>query len=679
VDEAALMFESVLIANRGEIACRIIRTAKRLGVRTVAVYSDADMDAMHVEMADEAYRLGPAAASESYLNGTRLIEIVRRAGAQAIHPGYGFLAENARFAESCADAGVAFIGPPAAAIRAMGSKSAALDLMSRSGVPVLPGYRGDDQSPEALLEAAKSVGFPLMVKPVAGGGGKGMRIVASEAELGPAIDSSRREAQAAFGDGQLMLERYLERARHVEVQIFADVHGNTLHLYERDCSIQRRHQKIIEEAPAPGLGDALRKQMGAVAVRAAQAIGYVGAGTVEFLLDPEATKKARSRKDPFYFMEMNTRLQVEHPVTEMVLDVDLVEWQLRVACGQSLPSTFGNLVPCGHAVEARIYAEDPARGFLPASGRLIQMRAPAVPGVRIDTGVREGDAVGVHYDPMIAKVIAHGLDREEASRKLGLALKNCQILGVTTNVAYLTRVLGHPAYMAAEIDTGFVERFSGALMRPPASGFDPEVAALAVVLHLALTGPVSATGAAAADRSPWTRLSGFRLNADAVEHLRLRADQETRAFGLTRLANGFTVTSGDKKFACAARINSAGDLDAHIDGRRVRAAVTFDNGRIELWLEGNVHRFILVDPDERRLAAQSGHGHLTAPMPGKIIAVLVEAGAVVARGQPLVTMEAMKMEHTVAAPFDGVVETIRFGVGDLVSEGADLIHLSVWA
>ncbi len=670
------MLESVLIANRGEIACRVIRTAKRLGVRTIAVYSDADIDAMHVELADEAYRLGPAAASESYLNATKLLEIAQRVRAQAIHPGYGFLAENARFAEACAGAGVVFIGPPAEAIRAMGSKSAALELMSQAGVPVLPGYRGGDQSDKALIEAAKSVGFPLIVKPVAGGGGKGMRIVASPAELKPALDSSRREAQAAFGDSDLLLERYLERARHVEVQVFADSHGNTVHLYERDCSIQRRHQKVIEEAPAPGLSDALRERMGSVAVRAAQTIGYVGAGTVEFLLDPDAAKQKKKKSDPFFFMEMNTRLQVEHPVTEMVLDIDLVEWQLRIASGEPLPKTSPQLGPSGHAIEARIYAEDPARGFLPASGRLTHLRAPDGPGLRVDTGVRQGDEIGVHYDPMIAKLVAHGRDRNEAVRRLSRALGGYEILGVTTNIAYLSRIVAHPSYTAADIDTGFVGRFKDALMPLPGSGFEPGHAAVAAILHLVLNGLIPSVRTTGDGRSPWARLRGFRLNADAVEYLRLRAGEEIRVFNLTRSATGMNISCGEEVFACSARINADGILDAHINGRRVRAVATFDHGRIELWLEGNVYRFVLVDPDERRAAAQSGHGHLTAPMPGKIIAVLVEAGAAVTRGQPLVTMEAMKMEHTVAAPFDGVVETVRFGVGDLVNEGADLIHLT---
>ncbi|MDH3315053.1 MAG: acetyl/propionyl/methylcrotonyl-CoA carboxylase subunit alpha [Gammaproteobacteria bacterium] len=673
------MFESVLIANRGEIACRVMGTAERLGIRTIAVYSDADVDALHVELADEAYRLGPAAATESYLNGTRLLEIAKRAGAQAVHPGYGFLAENARFAEACIKAGVVFIGPPAEAIRAMGSKSAALELMSKARVPVLPGYRGGDQSDEALLEAAKSLGFPLMVKPVAGGGGKGMRIVTSTEGFKRAIESSRREALAAFGDGELLLERYLEHARHVEVQVFADTHGNVLHLYERDCSIQRRHQKVIEEAPAPGLSDALRERMGAVAVRAAEAIGYVGAGTVEFLLDPDAANQKKKKSDPFFFMEMNTRLQVEHPVTEMVLGVDLVEWQLRVASGEPLPKTSAELVPSGHAVEARIYAEDPCRGFLPASGRLTHLKTPTGPGVRVDTGVRKGDIIGVHYDPMIAKLIAHGRDRTEAVRRLSRALKGYEILGVTTNVAYLSRIVAHPSYVTADFDTGFVERFRDALMQSQGTEFEAADAAVAAVLYLATKEFFTGKQAAQDNPSPWSRLHGFRLNADAVEHIRLRAGEETRLFTLKRSQGGIDIVCNGEALRCSARFGPNGSFDAHIDGRRVRAAATSDGCLVELWLDGNSHRFTVVDPNERRAGAQSGHGHLTAPMPGKIIAVMVEPGAVVTRGQPLVTMEAMKMEHTVAAPFDGVVETIRFEVGDLVSEGADLIHLTAQA
>ncbi len=667
------MFESVLIANRGEIACRVMRTAKRLGVRTIAVYSDADRDALHVELADEAYLLGPPPAAESYLNANKLLQIAKAAGAQAIHPGYGFLAENAGFAEACAKVGIVFIGPPPDAIRAMGSKSAALELMSKAGVPVLPGYRGKDQSDEALTKAANGIGFPLMVKPTAGGGGKGMRIVTSAAGLKSAIDSSRREAVAAFGDGELLLERYLNRARHVEVQVFADTRGNTVHLYERDCSIQRRHQKVIEEAPAPGLSDALRERIGAVAVRAAESIGYVGAGTVEFLFDPDAAKKKGGSRDPFYFMEMNTRLQVEHPVTEMVLGLDLVEWQLKVASGEPLPKTHSELNLSGHAVEARVYAEDPERGFLPASGRLTHLRTPEGPGVRVDTGVRQGDVIGVHYDPMIAKLIAHGRDRAEAIRRLGRALERYEILGVTTNVAYLSRIVAHPSYAAADIDTGFIERHGQSLRRAEEQNSD---AAVIAVLYLHAHDAIPGQSPLSNTRSPWARLRGFRLNADAFEQVRLRAGEETRAFTLKRSRNEVEIGDGAQLYLCSARVGEDGGFDAHIDGRSVRAAASVAQGQVELWLKGRSHRFELVDPNERRAAAQTGHGHLTAPMPGKIIAVLVEAGAQVSRGQPLVTMEAMKMEHTVAAPFDGVVETIRFGVGDLVSEGADLIHLS---
>ncbi len=462
----------------------------------------------------------------------------------------------------------------------------------------------------------------------------------------------------------------------MEVQVFADTHGNTVHLYERDCSIQRRHQKVIEEAPAPGISDALRERIGAVAVRAAESIGYVGAGTVEFLFDPDAAKKKDGNGDPFYFMEMNTRLQVEHPVTEMVLGLDLVEWQLKVASGEPLPKTHAELNLSGHAVEARVYAEDPERGFLPASGRLTHLRTPEGPGVRVDTGVRKNDVIGVHYDPMIAKLIAHGRDRAEAIRRLGRALEHYEILGVTTNVAYLSRIVSHPAYAAADIDTGFIDRHGESLRLVQKQGLEATEAAAIAVLYLHARDVIPGRSPLTSGRSPWARLRGFRLNADAFEQIRLRADDETRAFTLKASDNGVEIGCGGEVFQCSARVGDDGGLEAHVNGRSVRAAASVAEGQVELWLEGRSHRFELVDPNERRAAAQSGHGHLTAPMPGKIIAVLVEAGAEVSRGQPLVTMEAMKMEHTVAAPFDGVVETIRFGVGDLVSEGADLIHLS---
>jgi 3-methylcrotonyl-CoA carboxylase alpha subunit len=676
--DAPLMFDSLLIANRGEIACRIIRTAKRLGIHTVAVYSDADRDAMHVTLADEAFRLGPAPAAESYLNIPRLIDIAGAAGIDAVHPGYGFLAENPQFAEACQQAGIDFVGPPAAAIRAMGSKSAALDLMSNAGVPVLPGYRGDDQSDEAFRQAAQSIGFPIVVKPVAGGGGKGMRIVEDAAGLDVALVSARREAAAAFGDDNLLLERYLKRARHVEVQIFADRHGNTVHLFERDCSIQRRHQKVMEEAPAPGLSDALRSRMGAVAVRAAQAIGYTGAGTVEFLLQTDAVDDASPAFLPFYFMEMNTRLQVEHPVTEMILGLDLVEWQLKVASGEPLPETSAQLRPWGHAIEARIYAEDPTRAFLPATGRLHHLRVPAgQAGVRVDTGVREGDQISVHYDPLIAKLIAHGADRQEALRRLRGALGNYEILGVANNIALLSRIAAHPAYAEGRLDTAFIERFQKDLQKQSETqAEDARDAALAAVSYLSLDEGGRGTERSAHSYSPWDRLRGFRLNADAADGLRLNAGGEEQSYLIKRSRNGLMIEHEGASWRVSAGIDPDGMLNADIGERHFRARVIRVEDVVHVWMKGRAHAFAVVDPDRRQAASRTAQGHLMAPMPGRIIAVLVEAGTSVVRGQALLTMEAMKMEHTVAAPFDGIVEALRYGVGDLVAEGADLIHIT---
>jgi 3-methylcrotonyl-CoA carboxylase alpha subunit len=672
-----LMFDSLLIANRGEIACRIIRTARRLGIRTIAVYSDADREAMHVALADEAFRLGPAAAAESYLNIPRLIDIAGAAGIDAVHPGYGFLAENPQFAEACQQADIAFVGPPAAAIRAMGSKSAALELMSNAGVPVLPGYRGDDQSDEALRLGARSSGFPLVVKPVAGGGGKGMRIVEDAAGLDAALVSARREATSAFGDGSLLLERYLKRARHVEVQIFADKHGNTVHLFERDCSIQRRHQKVMEETPAPGLSDALRSRMGAVAVRAGQAIGYTGAGTVEFLLQANAVDDASPASLPFYFMEMNTRLQVEHPVTEMVLGLDLVEWQLKVASGEPLPETFAQLRPWGHAIEARIYAEDPMRAFLPASGRLHHLRTPAGhAGVRVDTGVREGDHISVHYDPLIAKLIAHGADRQEALRRLRGALGNYEILGVANNIALLSRIAAHPAYADGGFDTTFIERFQEDLEEQSEPDADTRDAALAAVFYLSLDEDGRGTEPSGRSYSPWDRLHGFRLNADAADRLRLKAGSEEQSYLIKRSRNGLMIEHDGAEWKVLASIDSDGTLNAEIGERHFRARVIKVEDVVHVWMKGRAHAFTVVDPDKRQAASRTAQGHLMAPMPGRIIAVLVEPGASVVLGQALLTMEAMKMEHTITAPFDGIVESLRYGVGDLVAEGADLIHIT---
>jgi 3-methylcrotonyl-CoA carboxylase alpha subunit len=498
-------FRKLLIANRGEIAVRVMRTAHRLGVATVAVYSDVDVDSAHVEMADEAVRIGAAPARESYLDIGAVVSAATRSGADAIHPGYGFLSENAGFAEACSAAGIVFVGPPAAAIRAMGLKDRAKALMAEAGVPVVPGYAGADQSPHILEQEAERLGFPVLIKAVAGGGGKGMRRVDSRNAFTAALEGAKREAQSAFGDDRVLIERYVARPRHIEMQVFADAHGNALHLFERDCSLQRRHQKVIEEATAPGMSDAMRDAMGAAAVKAAKAVGYVGAGTVEFIVD--ASRELRP--DRFWFMEMNTRLQVEHPVTEMITGIDLVEWQLRVAAGEALPRRQNEVHRSGHAIEARLYAEDPENGFLPSVGKLERLRLPpAGDGVRIDTGVRENDRVTTYYDPMIAKVVAWGEDREIAAGKLAEALSKTEIAGVRTNTGFLVRALRHPGFLSGEIDTGFIDSYKDALTRrSPDAGLFSRAAQFIVADR----------GRGASPNDPWSAQDGFRMAGDARE------------------------------------------------------------------------------------------------------------------------------------------------------------------
>ncbi|MGB8930143.1 MAG: acetyl/propionyl/methylcrotonyl-CoA carboxylase subunit alpha [Anaeromyxobacteraceae bacterium] len=661
------MFDKILVANRGEIACRVMRTARRLGVRTVAVYSDADAEAEHVAMADEAYRIGQAPARESYLDAEAILGAARRSGARAVHPGYGFLSENAPFAEACAEAGLVFIGPPAGAIRAMGSKSAAKRLMGAAGVPLVPGYHGEDQGPARLAEEASRIGWPVLVKAAAGGGGKGMRAVSDAASFQDALAGAKREALASFGDERVLLERYLARPRHVEIQVFADAMGNVVHLFERDCSIQRRHQKVLEEAPAPGLSSPLREEMGRAACAAAKAIGYVGAGTVEFLLDEDGR---------FYFMEMNTRLQVEHPVTEMITGQDLVEWQLRVAAGEPLPRGQGELTITGHAIEARVYAEDPSRDFLPSTGRLAHLRAPEEgPHVRIDAGVREGDAVTVHYDPMIAKLIVWDTDRAGAVRRLRGALAEYQIVGVTTNLTLLGAVAAHQAYGAAELDTGFIERHRAELLGDTAPATDAvlAVATMDVLLRRAAEGEEEVRESLD-PHSPWHRTDGWRLNADyhhavtfvdAGRHVRVVAHYRPRGLVL-ELPGGRVEVRGER--------SGASDLVVDFGGARLRATVVRSGEDLVVMSQGHGHRLTLFDPDaaaEREVAA----GSLAAPMPGKVIAVLVEAGDAVKRGAPLVILEAMKMEHTITSPRDGTVAAIHFATGALVSEGASLLAL----
>ncbi|WP_333841552.1 acetyl/propionyl/methylcrotonyl-CoA carboxylase subunit alpha [Pelomicrobium sp.] len=659
------MFNKLLIANRGEIACRILRTARRLGLHTVAVYSEADARARHVALADEAHLIGPAPARESYLRIDRILEVAQRCGAEAIHPGYGFLSENADFAEACAAAGIVFVGPPAAAIRAMGSKSTARELMEAAVVPVLPGYHGHDQRLETFQAEAERLGYPILIKAAFGGGGKGMRVVTCPEALAEALAAARREAASAFGNEQLLLEKYLHHPRHVEIQIFADLHGAAVHLYERDCSLQRRHQKVMEEAPAPALAPERRAQMARAALAAARAVGYVGAGTVEFLLAEDGE---------FYFIEMNTRLQVEHPVTEMVTGLDLVEWQLRVAAGEPLPLTQEQIACNGHAVQARIYAEDPARDFQPSAGRILHLRLPEEsPHVRVDSGVAEGDEIGVHYDPLIAKVIAWDRDRAGALRRLRHALAQVRIAGVATNVAFLNALAAHPAYLKPELSTGFIEQHRDDLI--PGDRPTPEwiVAAAALAELLRTDREAEAAAARSPDpHSPWHWRDGWRLNQDSCQILRFRDAQARIQVAVRRRHGDYQLELPSRTF-CARGALEGEELLADLDGVRARLAVVRSGSELTLIAKGRCYRLSPDDPVAVAPAEEPLVGRLTAAMPGIVTGVLVNPGDRVVKGQPLATLEAMKMEHTLVAPTDGVVQAVRCTPGEQVKEGTELI------
>jgi 3-methylcrotonyl-CoA carboxylase alpha subunit len=660
------MFEKILIANRGEIAVRVIRTARRMGIRTVAVYSEADAGAMHVQLADEAVCIGPAPAAESYLRGDVILDVARRTGAQAIHPGYGFLSENAKFAKACADAGVVFIGPPIEAIRVMGSKSDSKRVMSTAGVPLVPGYHGTGQEFETLRLEAERIGYPVLVKASAGGGGKGMRIVRAAAELADAVTGAKRESKAAFGDDTLLLEKYLTQPRHVEIQVFADTHGNCVYLFERDCSLQRRHQKVIEEAPAPSLPNELRTRIGEAAVAAARAVNYVGAGTVEFMY----------AGGEFYFIEMNTRLQVEHPVTEMITGQDLVEWQLRVASGETLPLTQARLTRRGHAFEARVYAEDPQRDFLPAIGRLTHLAAPADgPHVRIDTGVRSGDEISVYYDPMIAKLIVWDEDRPAALRRLRHALEEYEIAGLTTNIGFLAKIASHPAFAACEIDTGFIDRHREALIPAQPSTPDEVLALASLAVLLRQSAEAHGSRRALADPySPWYEVNGWNMNADSHYELRLRDANELHRINLLFRSSGYEVIVADGRTVKATNVSlDKNVLSATLDGVRRWATTIFDQRELTLFTDGNTWSVELDDPLARAEEQVGGSGRITAPMPGAVVAVLVEDGQTVERNQPLMVLEAMKMEHTLRAPAAGRVSNLRVARGDQVTEGAELV------
>ena len=668
------MFSKILIANRGEIACRVIKTAQRLGIKTVAVYSDADSGARHVAMADEAVHIGPPAARESYLLGDRIIEAARRTGAQAIHPGYGFLSENAGFAEACGAAGVVFIGPPPAAIRAMGSKSEAKKIMEKAEVPLVPGYHGDDQSPDLLAKEADRIGFPVLIKASAGGGGKGMRVVESAAKFADALAGAKREAKAAFADDHVLVEKYLTRPRHIEIQVFADA-ASCLYLFERDCSIQRRHQKVIEEAPAPGMDPARRQAMGEAAVAAAKAIGYRGAGTVEFIADQDGT---------FFFMEMNTRLQVEHPVTEAITGQDLVEWQFVVAAGGRMPLAQDQLRIDGHAVEVRLYAEDPARNFLPSTGTLVHLKLPEDgPHVRVDTGVRQGDTVTPYYDPMIAKVIVHDRDRASALRRMAVLMGETEVVGVTTNAGLLKALCGHPAFVGGEIDTGFIERHRTTLFAAvaPADDLAFAIATLARVVEWREAGR-DAARASDDPWSPWNEQSSFRLLDEGHDEVRWKDGERDVAVVIRRLrGDGLRLELPGGAQDAAVRRADDGRLAMRLGDETFAATVVrrvAGDGGIDytLFADGRSRRLRLVEPLDvtQYEATASDETAVRAPLPGKIIDLKVKAGDTVTKGQPLLVLEAMKMEHTLAAPFDATIKSVRYAVGEQVSEGAELVE-----
>jgi len=664
------MFEKILIANRGEIACRVARTAKRLGIRTVAVYSEADATALHVASCDEAYLIGPAHPRESYLRADRILETAKKSGAQAIHPGYGFLSENAEFAKACGQAGVVFIGPPVRAIEAMGSKSAAKALMEKAGVPLVPGYHGAAQDAVTLKKEADRIGYPVLIKASAGGGGKGMRVVGKAADFADALAAAKREAASSFGDDRVLIEKYLTRPRHIEVQVFADTQGHCVYLFERDCSVQRRHQKILEEAPAPGMTAERRREMGNAAVSAARSVGYVNAGTVEFIVDEHGH---------FYFMEMNTRLQVEHPVTEMITGLDLVEWQLRVASGEPLPLAQEQLAINGHAIEARVYAEDPVRGFLPAAGRIEHLRQPEESAhVRVDTGVQAGDEVGVHYDPMIAKLIAWDSDRPSALRRLHAALGEFQIVGLTSNLAFLSAVTAHRAFADAHrepglLDTGLIERYRTELSPDAGPASDP-ILAIAILSELLRMDREAAQSAkrSADPYSPWNARDGWRLNEDN-HHTFVFIDAGKRVEVVAHYRNrGYLLELPGGKMLASGEVAGDRTIDADLSGSRTRATVVRRANELTVFAFGSSHSLEFETP--ATVEEEDPSGRLVSPLPGAVIQVLIEDGEAVQKGQALMIIEAMKMEHTISAPQSGTVKRIYFAAGEQVAEGAQLLE-----
>ena len=665
------MFKKILIANRGEIACRVAATAKRLGIQTVAVYSDADAQAKHVAACDEAVHIGGNAPKDSYLRWERILDAAQQTGAQAIHPGYGFLSENEDFANACAQAGLVFIGPPASAIRAMGLKAESKQLMEKAGVPLVPGYHGTDQNPELLQSEADRIGYPVLIKASAGGGGKGMRLVEKREDFAAALASCQREAINSFGNDAVLIEKYVQRPRHIEIQVFGDTQGSVVYLFERDCSVQRRHQKVLEEAPAPGMTPALRQKMGEAAVAAARAVGYVGAGTVEFIVEqpggydqPEAMQ--------FYFMEMNTRLQVEHPVTEAITGQDLVEWQLRVAAGQPLPKRQDELQIIGHAIEARICAENPDNGFLPATGTLHVYRKPtcssfAISDVRVDDGVREGDAISPFYDSMIAKLIVHGDTREQALARLDAALAQTQIVGLSSNVQFLRHVVKSEAFAQAKLDTALIEREKAVLFQQTAVP-TPLAVAIAVAQQLQAEQALETA-------DPFSHRDGWHSHGTVHRSFTFVQDSATIQAVLTYGRHGaLQLQVGN--VAAPLHWQPQGDgLLVEFAGARSTAQVHVTGEARHIFTPRGAAVLQLQDPLAHAGAGHSEGGRLTAPMPGKLVSFAVKAGDAVTKGQALAVMEAMKMEHTIAAPADGVVQELLYAPGDQVTEGAELIRI----
>jgi 3-methylcrotonyl-CoA carboxylase alpha subunit len=664
------MFQKIVIANRGEIGCRIAATASRLGIRTVAVYSDADRTAKHVAVCDEAVRIGGASATESYLRIEPIIRAATSTGAQAIHPGYGFLAENEAFAIACREAGVTFIGPPPSAIRTMGNKNAAKELMVKAGVPLLPGYHGKSQ--EDLKKRAESVGYPVLLKASAGGGGKGMRVVEKPEDFESALAACRREAKNSFGNESLLIEKYLPHSRHIEIQVFADTHGNCVHLFERDCSIQRRYQKIVEEAPASGLTPELRRSLGETAIAAARAVAYVGAGTVEFLVDQDAR---------FYFMEMNTRLQVEHPVTEMITGQDLVEWQLRVAAGQPLPLLQDDLTIQGHAIEARIYAENPDKHFLPSIGTLRILKLPRAvefeigsDPVRVDSGVREGDVITPYYDPLIAKLIVWGSDRTAAVARLGTALGDFVALGLQTNRAFLSRLVSSSEFTAAHLDTGLIDRMPARWLDP---GRPVRFAFIALATAALLKQEEINTKVDPADPfSPWKQTSAWRPNSEYIRTLYWRSAHQDIEAKLTYSREGYLLQAAGESALVSILEDQENQFVLSAGSERIAGQVYLLDETFVVITKGEQVTLQWIDPISRASLTEHAEGDLRAPMPGKIVAVLVRNGQTVIKGAALITMEAMKMEHTIVAVEDGIVDEVLYNAGDQVDEDALLLRFS---